>query len=253
MTRLSIPDRLLQRLDDLGSALARRGDAIALIGLGSVGVDLDRLDDHSDLDFFIFVEDDALQRYLDSIDWLEELSPVAFSFPNTPAGRKVLFADGLYAEYAVFTVDGVAACASTAGRIVWRRADAPAGLEAPRGVPGPSPYDAVEWQANEALTNLYVGLHRDARGETLSATWLIQTHAVDRVLTIAGLHAGGTGQQDAFAVERGAERRFGAGVPLAAMVPGYDRNREAALAVLAWLEAHAGVDPALAAAIRELA
>jgi hypothetical protein len=54
-------------------------------------------------------------------------------------------------------------------------------------------------------------------------------------------------------VERGAERRFGAGVPLAAMVRGYKRNREAALAILAWLEAHAGVDSALAAAIRELA
>jgi hypothetical protein len=64
----SIPERLLHRLDDLGAALARRGDAIALIGLGSVGIDLDRLDDHSDLDFFVIVEDDARQRYPDSID-----------------------------------------------------------------------------------------------------------------------------------------------------------------------------------------
>jgi hypothetical protein len=251
-TRLSIPERLVQRLDELAAELARRGDAIALIGLGSVGVDLDRLDDHSDLDFFVIVDDDARQRYLDSIDWLEELSPVAFSFANTADGRKVLFEDGLYAEYAVFTLDAVAACVSPAGRIVWRRADAPAGLEAARRVPGPSPYDTVQWQVNEALTNLYVGLHRDARGETLSAARLIQTHAVDRVLTIADLHPGGAGRQDVFAVERGAERRFGAGVPLAAMVPGYGGNREAALAILAWLEAHAGVDPALAAAIRDL-
>jgi len=253
MTRPSIPGRLVQRLDELGAALAARGDAIALIGLGSVGVDLERLDDHSDLDFFVVVEDDARQRYLDSIDWLEELAPVAFSFPNTVDGRKVLFADGLYAEYAVFTLDGIAAVASPAGRIVWQRADAPAGLEAPRGVPGPSPYDTVQWQANEALTNLYVGLHRDARGEKLSATRLIQAHAVDRVLTIADLHAGGAGRQDVFAVERGAERRLGSRMPLAAMAPGYGRNREAALAVLAWLEAHAVVDPTLAAAIRELA
>jgi hypothetical protein len=248
----SIPERLLRRLDDLGTSLARRGDAIALIGLGSVGVDLDRLDDHSDLDFFVIVEDDARQRYLDSIDWLEELSPVAFSFSNTVDGRKVLFSDGLYAEYAVFTLDGVAACASPAGRVVWQRPGAPAGLDAPRGVPEPSPHDTVQWHANEALTNLYVGLHRDARGEILSAARLIQTHAVDRVLTIAGLQAGGADRQDVFAVERGAERRFGAGVPLAAMVPGYDRNREAALAILVWLEAHADVDPALGAAIREL-
>ena len=246
-------ERLLRRLDEIGAALAGRGDAIALIGLGSVGADTHRLDEHSDLDFFVVVEDGARDRYLDSIDWLEELSPVAFSFPNTADGRKVLFADGLYAEYAVFTLAGVAACASPAGRIVWRREDAPAGLEAARRIPGPSPHDTVEWQANEALTDLYVGLHRDARGETLSASRLIQTHAVDRVLTIADLEAGDAGRQDVFAVERGAERRFGAGVPLAAMVPGYGRNREAALAILAWLEAHADVDATLAAAIRELA
>ncbi|MBA3842063.1 MAG: hypothetical protein H0X39_05500 [Actinobacteria bacterium] len=74
------------------------------------------------------------------------------------------------------------------------------------------------------------------------------------MLTIAGLHAGGADhQQDVFAVERGAERRFGASVPLGSMVPGYDRNRQAALAILGWLEAHADVDPSLAAAIRQLA
>ena len=82
--RRGIPERLLQRLDDLGAVLARRGDAIALIGLGSVGVDLDRLDDHSDLDFFVIVEDVALQRYLRSIDWLEELSPVAVQLRQHP-------------------------------------------------------------------------------------------------------------------------------------------------------------------------
>jgi hypothetical protein len=82
---------------------------------------------------------------------------------------------------------------------------------------------------------------------------LIQVHAVDRVLTIAGLHGGGSGQQDVFAVERGAERRFGVRVPFASMVPGYGRNRDAALAILAWLETHADVDRVLARAIRELA
>jgi hypothetical protein len=133
---------------------------------------------------------------------------------NTLDGRKVLFADGLYAEYAVFTLDGLSGCASPAGRVVWQRADAPAGLEAPRHTPSPSPHDTVPWQTHEALTNLYVGLHREARGEVLSASRLVQAHAVDRVLTIAGLLAGGTGQQDAFAVERGAERRFGTAVPL---------------------------------------
>jgi hypothetical protein len=108
---------------------------------------------------------------------------------------------------------------------------------------------------NEALTNLYVGLHRDARGEILSATRLIQSHAVDRLITFLDLTRPGTvPRQGEFAIERGAELRFGPDVlPLDALVPGYGRNREAALAMLEWLEAHTDVDRVLAAAIRELA
>jgi hypothetical protein len=250
-----IPQRLLQRLDSLGETLARRGDALALIGLGSVGVDLERLDDHSDLDFFVVVEDGAKQRYLDSIDWLEELAPIDFSFPNTFDGRKVLFGDGLFAEYAVFTLPELRAMSFPEGRMVWRRDDAPEGLERARRTPEPWSHDAPEFQVNEALTNLYVGLHRDARGERLSAARLIQYHAVDRLLRFLELTERGAGpRQDTFVTERGAESRFGPDVlPLASMVPGYERNRDAALASLEWLEARADVDSTLAAAIRRLA
>ena len=250
-----IPQRLLQRLDDLGVVLAQRGDALALLGLGSVGVDLGRLDDHSDMDFFVLVDDGAKQRYLDSIDWLEELHPVVFSFPNSVDGRKVLFADGLFAEYAVFTVGELHGASYPPGRIVWRRGDAPPGLESSGQVPGPSPYDNAEYQLNEALTNLYVGLHRDLRGERLSAMRFIQVHAVDRVLTFLHLTDPAAGQQqDLFVIERGAERRFGPGVlPLAELAPGYGHNREAALAMLEWLEARTEVNAVLAAAIRQLA
>lgn len=47
------PAHLLRRLDDVGARLAARGDAIALLGLGSAGLEADRLDEHSDLDHLI--------------------------------------------------------------------------------------------------------------------------------------------------------------------------------------------------------
>lgn len=251
--RRDIPERLLRRLDDLGVVLAGRGDALALIGLGSVGRDLDRLDDHSDLDFFVVVEHGAKQRYLESVDWLEQLAPVAFSFANTVDGRKALFADGLFAEYAVFTVDELRESFFSPGRIVWRRGDAPAGLESGR-TPEPSPNDSVDFQVNEALTNLFVGLQREARGERLSATRFIQSFALDRLIAFLDLTTPGRAPvQDAFVIERGLERRFGPDVlPLSSMVLGYERNRESALAILGWLEARADVDQVMAAAIREL-
>jgi hypothetical protein len=107
---------------------------------------------------------------------------------------------------------------------------------------------------NEAVTNLYVGLHRDARGERLSATRLIQQHAVDRLLTYLELTTPGSPRQDPFAVERGAETRFGPDVlPLSDIVVGYDRNREAALVILEWLESRVQVNRRLRRGIRRLA
>jgi hypothetical protein len=239
----------LQRLDSLGEVLAGRRDAIALLGLGSVGSDLGRLDEHSDLDFFAIVDDGAKQHYLDDIDWLEALHPVAYSFENSVDGRKVLWADGLYAEYAVFTLAELRAGSYSGARVVWSREGAPAGLEH-AGAPLPlSPYATPHYQLNEIVTNLYVGL----RGERLAAFRLIQVHAIDRLLTWLDLTGAAVApRQDPFAVERGAERRIH-DVPLGDFMTGYDRNRDAALALLGWLEPRADVDPTLAAEIRRLA
>jgi hypothetical protein len=247
--------RLLARLDELGRVLAGRGDALALIGVGSVGADTSRLDDHSDLDFFVVVEDGAKSRYLAHIDWLESLGTIVFEFTNTVDGRKVLFEDGIYAEYAVFTLAELAEAAYTGARIVWQRDDAPTGLEHPRRAPTSGSSEPVAWHVAEALTNLYVGLHRDLRGERLSGMRFIQVYAVDRLITVVDLlgrsHAS---RQDPFAVERSVERRLDAVVlPLHELAPGYAHNREAALAILDALEGLLPVDRRMARAIHELA
>jgi hypothetical protein len=251
---MTSPDLLLERLGVIAQALAARPDAIALLGLGSVGRELDRLDEHSDLDFFVIVDDDAKQRYLEDIDWLEDAAPVVYDFENTVDGRKILFADGIYAEYAVFTIAEAASSASMPGRVVWQRPDAPEGLGDAGKPPTRPPLDTPEFQLDEALTNLYVGLHRDARGERLSGMRLIQVHAIDRLLTYLDLTGESVeGQRDAFAVERRAESRLGPSFPFAQTMRGYEHNRESALAVLDWIESRATVSAVLAAKIRELA
>jgi len=226
-----------------------------VLGLGSVGTDLERLDEHSDLDFFVVVDDGSKERYLTDLGWLDDAAPVVYSFDNSVDGRKVLWADGLYAEYAIFTLDELRAGSYAGARVVWARDDAPADIDRAGRPFAPSPYERPEYQVGEALTNLYVGLHRELRGERLAATRLIQTHAIDRLLTYLDLTgAASRPRQDPFAVERGAERRFGhEALPLASMLPGYERNREAALAILDWLEGCTEVSAALAAEIRALA
>jgi hypothetical protein len=248
-----VPERLLAFLDRLGAELERRGDAVALLGLGSVGRDLHRLDEHSDADFFVVVDDAAArQRYLDDLSWLEAAQPVVWSFENSPDGRKALLDDGLFAEYAVFTLDGLATAGYPPARVHWRRADAPDGLDVPRTpLPGAP---SLEEQVGEAITNLYVGLHRDLRGERLTAQRFIQGYAVDRWITILDLLGLGSGaRQDVFVVDRGVERRFGADLlPLDDLVPGYAHNRHAAATLLGLLEAHVDLHPAMAGAVRAL-
>src|SRR6478736_1467110 len=249
----TVPQRLLAFLDRLGAELDRRGDAVALLGLGSVGRDLHRLDEHSDADFFVVVDDAATRdRYLADIDWLEAAHPVVWSFENSDAGRKALLEGDLFAEYAVFSLAEMDTAGYPPGRVHWSRADAPAGLELPK-MPVPQP-PSLDHQVGEAITNLYVGLHRDLRGERLTATRFIQGYAVDRWVTVLdhlGLGAGT--RQDVFVVDRGVERRFGPDLlPLADLVPGYERNAHAAATLLRLLEAHVELDPTIVAAVRDL-
>ena len=58
---------LLSRLDAIAASLARRQGTLALIGLGSVGTDMARLDRYSDLDFFVIAERDYVELFVGSL------------------------------------------------------------------------------------------------------------------------------------------------------------------------------------------
>ncbi|WP_052327837.1 aminoglycoside 6-adenylyltransferase [Serinicoccus marinus] len=177
----------LLRLDDLAAHLAADDHVQAVLGLGSAGEETHRFDEHSDIDVFVVVDSaTAKQRYLQDPGWLAGFGGrVAFSFANDPNGRKALFEDGLFVEYAVFTPDELAALPVVGARLVWSRD----GRELPMSEPPPSPtaLDTVDFHVNEALTNLCVGLHRELRGERLTAMRFTQVYAVDRVLALVRL------------------------------------------------------------------
>ena len=93
---------LLRRLDEIASSLQRTDGALALLGLGSVGLETERLDEYSDLDFFVVVRDGCKAAFIESLGWLERVRPIAFAYRNTPDGHKALFDDGVFCEFAVF-------------------------------------------------------------------------------------------------------------------------------------------------------
>ena len=245
---------LLRRLTEIGQSLERSSHALALLGLGSVGVELDRLDAYSDLDFFIIVEPGYKSAYLGNLEWLSDIHPIAYHFLNTEDGYKLLFTDGIFCEFAVFEPDELQRIPFTGGRIVWQKPQVAETLFHPVEQAASRQRSSQEWLLGEALTNLYVGMGRERRGEHLSAMRFIQGHAVDRLLELVEhLEESQPVKQDKFALERRFEQRFPGTSSLApGWMQGYHRNRESALEMLEFLEKHFAVNDSIASAIRRL-
>lgn len=247
---------LLQRLCDIGKSLERKGGALLLLGVGSVGVETERLDEHSDLDFFVIVEPGRKDRYIDRLDWLEEVHPLAYSFKNTDVGYKVLFEDGIYGEYAIFEERDLENASYPEGRIVWKDPSYRNVAIAKPSKPIPSLKNhSLDFPLNEALTNLYVGLTRYARGERLSATRFVQGYAVDRILSVLHLLEQ---EVDYFPDPFGNERRLEKRYPrfseiIGDMIQGYDHVPESALRILNFIEEVYPVNQRLSDEIRRLA
>lgn len=247
---------LLQRLEAIGQALEQKSGALALLGLGSVGIERERLDEYSDLDFFVIVQPGCKMRFIDQWDWLEDAYPLAYHFQNTADGHKIMFADGIYGEFAVFEEAELENIAYAEGKIVW---NAPAytgdHLEKPiYNTPVTRP-ESADYPLNEALTNLYVGLCRYARGEKLSALRFVQGHAIDSILSVMHLLEQ---EIDFYPDTFGNERRFEARFPafsytLGSMLQGYENVPESAIEILNYLERVYPVNEKMSAEIRRLA
>jgi hypothetical protein len=247
---------LLSRLDEIARTLEATGDGLGVLALGSVGLETDRLDRWSDLDFFLVVRPGTKARFLGDPAWFGRVAPVTWAFANTADGYKVLFADGVFGEMAWFEPGELAGIPYAPGRWVWRSPDLDAALARPQNpgnpawVPG-----SAEWALGELLSCLYVGLGRWCRGEKLSAWRFVQGHCLDRFLELVDLTQPSSAP---FADFYNRDRRWEARHPdlapvLGSLAPGYDQTPRAALALLDWCEGHFEVNAGVAAEIRRVA
>lgn len=248
--------QLLLRLNEIGKALEGQEGALVLLGVGSTGLEIERMDDYSDLDFFVFVQNGYKQRFISLLDWLEEVYPLAYEFQNSEVGSKILFEDGIYCEYAIFEERDIPSISYKGGRVVWKHPRCDLALSANGNVHVPNiRRESIDHPLNEALTNLYVGLKRYARGEKLSAVRFIQSYSIDSILSMLHLVEQETDYYpDPYGNERRLEKRFPRFAKvLPDMITGYNRVPESALAILAYLEQIAPVHSRLSMEIRKLA
>jgi hypothetical protein len=246
------------RLIAIGQTLSKKDDALALLALGSVGLETARIDAYSDLDFFVLVRDGSKHQFIQNLDWLEQVHPLAWHFQNTVDGHKAMMSDGVFCEFAVFEVGELANIPYAPGRFVWRRDEVSAALANPvRSMPHPH---EREWLVGEVLSNLLIGLSRLARGEKLAALRMIQVFALDRLLelieqmdqqfqpTDVGV------SRDAFNVDRRIEARSPKINSLLSRASGgYDDSANAARAILECTRSLIDVPQAMVARITELA
>jgi lincosamide nucleotidyltransferase B/F len=224
-------DKLENRLNALGKHLYSHEGSIALLALGSCA-ETSRMDEYSDLDFFVIVKEGYKKEFLIDLDWLEAISPLAYYFRNTIDGYKVMWKDGVYAEFAIFELDEMPSIAFSPGRFIFKKKGVELSNLPTRKIQELR-QDELSYALNEILTNLYVGLGRYRRGEILSAHRLICVHAVDRYLSILPLLDDPTDALiDPFALDRRVEFRHPAMKDkLSSFVKDYDHVLDGAKAL----------------------
>jgi lincosamide nucleotidyltransferase len=243
-------EEMLRRLDDIARSAAETGHVRAVLALGSSGVEPGRMDEYSDLDIWVVVEDGYKQQFLDDLDWLERVCAIAFKYRNSPNGYKLLFEDEVFVEIDIFELEELRSLEFSEARIVWKAKEISDLIRLPAVAHTPHERPLQEL-LGEALTNLYVGLGRFHRGEKLTAMRFIQGYAVDRILELAHLiESEQPVERDIFGNERRFERRFpGIARDLPGFMQGYERSPASARAILEFLEKHFDIDKTIKQAI----
>lgn len=240
--------RLFTRLDEIVTNLKKDPHVIALLTLGSVGLETKRIDEYSDLDFFVITEDGYASSYLLSHDWLETSSPLSFIFQNTVDGFKLLYQDGVYGECAIFNQSKLKDIPYHQARLHYLKEGSHFDFKVTNTMIHPKA--SKDYLMNEALTNLYVGLLRYHRGEIYSSYLFISHHALSNVLRLATYN---DKVDDPFDISRRIEKNHPQLVPLLTVgIQGYEKVRESAHILVNYLESNYPVNQAIVARIKSL-
>ena len=245
MSSQSNLQKVKETLETLSLAAQKSPHAMALVGAGSAGAESSRMDDYSDIDFFLIVEDGFSAAFIDDNSWFGSLLPIVFSFRDTEHGNKVLLENGVFLEFAIFTEVELALYGIPGLRTIWSKS----GFTLPDFPANKISERELSYYVNQALSNLLVGALRLKRGERLAALVMIERHALTNLLTAYRLKKN-LKIEDPYVIERRAEQALG--VDFAPLIQGYE-NLEGSLAeILNFAENNFEVNAEIALAIRTL-
>ncbi|AUD65854.1 hypothetical protein BK011_09205 [Tenericutes bacterium MZ-XQ] len=234
-------NKVYQRMLDLSDYVSKDDKVRCLLGLGSIS-EKERLDQYSDIDFFLIVENGYKDKFIEKLDWLE-VKPLVYVFRNTKDGYKALYHDGVFAEFAVFDEEEMKTARFTGGTVYYHKDDFDLELIQPKFEPKHKTVN-VDFNVNEAMTNLYIGLLRDLRGEKSSAMTFIQSYAYGLVIELfPKVFEEEKINIDPYVFERRIERRFPNQLELLkSMRQGIEHNKSSAKNILEFLNENFSVN-----------
>jgi hypothetical protein len=234
-------NKSIQRMEKLADKLKSYKDAKCLLGLGSMA-QIKRADAYSDMDFFLIVNEGSKENFMNDLKWLA-VQPIIYSFKNSNDGYKIMYQDGVYAEFAVFSEKEIVDAHFLSGIIYYKTNDFDVSLVHPNHSPKKRKID-VNYNVNEALTNIYVGLLRLKRGEISNASTFIQVYAYNLILPLfESLFKKDDPFEDPYQFERRIELRFKESANLLSNFrQGYHRNIESAQAMLDFFDKYFDVN-----------
>lgn len=247
-------ENLNKRLEAIAASLQNSGQGVALLALGSVGIETERADAYSDIDFFAFVESGTKSKFMEDTSWLNADNQVIWIFQNSRDGFKLLWADGIFGEMAIFELSELPTIAYAPGRLIWHKKDIdPLIFANPQPAGHRNLQPDIFYNQQELLTNLYVGLGRYLRGEKFSAWRFVQTHALNLALGILEAEVNGLRQADLYNLDRRIETRVpSANELISQVVGGVEHTPTAATALLDWLLARGYSNDALVVEVKKL-
>lgn len=228
---MTLRERSLLRLEQLTDYYKSTRKIKAVLAFGSCGVERERFDQYSDLDFLVVCRDETKQALLNDIQSLSILSPVAFWFINYGDAVKLMFLDGVFCDYGIVTQGQLGGIPHAEGVILWCEEGFDTMLCKSNLPTAEQPTQEV--LVGEILTALYVGMCRDRRGEHTMAFQMIQVDAVNLLMQLYAMEHKPEQNADPFSAGRRAEINYPAlSKEYPRMMQGYEKNAQSALSVL---------------------
>ncbi|MCC2605425.1 hypothetical protein [Planctobacterium marinum] len=243
---------ILQRLEQIRFVIAAQNHALAML-LPNKSDKLHSLrESDCDIGLTVLVEPGCKQLFLDDIRWLSDIQHIAFEFRRSPGHFRFLFSDGIFCDLTIVEKQELEPREIKNNSIAWLHSTMDSEIfdvavpQSTRHSPDTiEEYRDPQWLLGELLTNLLIGLRRYNEGDKLSAFYLIQHHALSRLLTLVENWEQKQGSESvSLHIEH---QSFEQNFPqladiVAGFAQGYEASPRSAMAILDYVEQHESIN-----------